>query len=451
MRHSYLPADLRNCILKPIPKPHKDPTSSENYRPIALAPILSKILEWCILIQFNNYFVTSPLQFGFKKSMSTTLCTGLVKNIAAHYMTHGSPVYSCLLDASKAFDLVDHSILFQQLLDRNTPGLLVYFLITWYSSQSCTVSWDGSVSTPFSVSNGVRQGGVLSPVLFTVYMDILLNMLKDCGVGCYWDGVFVGALGYADDIILLAPCPSALRLMLTTCESFASSFGLKFNASKTQLISFSLSPSNLCNAQIYFCGQLLVFCNPVCHLGHYLTYNLSDDEDIVFRSRDFLKKANLLFNNFKFCCPSTLTFLLRSFCLSLYGCALWRLDSKAITSIEVAFNKVLRRIWNLPFNSHTRIVHCTARLFSIFNLISARSSSLLFSALSCSSFPVAFIFRICSDLGYTTTGFNRLFGHNFKKSYYPENHYCADIIRNIRLNEVNNSDLEHIVNVVSSV
>ena len=47
VRHSYLPADLRNCILKPIPKPHKDPTSSENYRPIALAPILSKTLEWC--------------------------------------------------------------------------------------------------------------------------------------------------------------------------------------------------------------------------------------------------------------------------------------------------------------------------------------------------------------------------------------------------------------------
>ena len=141
------------------------------------------------MIQFNDYFVTSPLQFGFKKSMSTTLCTGLVKNISAHYMTHGSPVYSCLFDANKAFDLVDHSLLFQQLLDRNTPGLLVHFLITWYSSQSCIVSWDGSVFTPFSISNGVRQGGVLSSVLFNVYMDILLNMLKDCGVGCYWDGV----------------------------------------------------------------------------------------------------------------------------------------------------------------------------------------------------------------------------------------------------------------------
>ena len=93
-------------------------------------------------------------------------------------------------------------------------------------------------------------------MLFIVYMDILLNMLKDCGVGCYWDGMFVGTLGYADDIILLASCPSVLRLMLKPCESFASisRYGLKFNASKTQLIRFSLSPSNLCNTQIYFCG-----------------------------------------------------------------------------------------------------------------------------------------------------------------------------------------------------
>ena len=137
--------------------------------------------------------------------------------------------------------------MFQQFLDRNTPGLLVHFLITWYSSQSCIVSWDGSVSTPFSVSNGVCQSGVLYPVLFTTNMDILLNMLKDCGVGCYWDGVFVGTLGYADDIILLAPCLSALRLMLKICEPYVSSYGLKFNASKTQLIRFSLSPFNLCN------------------------------------------------------------------------------------------------------------------------------------------------------------------------------------------------------------
>ena len=118
-------------------------------------------------------------------------------------------------------------------------------------------------------------------MLFTIYMDILLNKLKDCGVGCYWDGLFVGALCYADDLILLALCPSA----------------------KTQLICFGSSPSDKCTTAIYFCGELLVFLNSVCHLGHILSYNLSDNDYIVFKSRDLLKKVNLLFCNFKFCNP----------------------------------------------------------------------------------------------------------------------------------------------------
>ena len=120
-----------------------------------------------------------------------------------------------------------------------------------------------------------------------------------------------------------------------------------------------------------------MFLNSVC-----LTYNLSDNDDIVFKSQDLLKKANLLFCNFKLCSPHTLTFLFCSYCLSLYGCSLWRLDSPSMNLIEVAFNKILRRIWKLPFNSHTRIVHSTAHLLSHFNVVSARSLSSLSSALS---------------------------------------------------------------------
>ena len=97
-----------------------------------------------------------------------------------------------------------------------------------------------------------------------------------------------------------------------------------------------------------------------------------------------------------------------------------------------------------------KIAHCTACLFSIFNLISACSSSLLFSALTCSSFPIASIFHTSSDLAYATTDFNCLFGNKFK-IYYPQHCYCADIITNICMTEVNNSDFEHIVNVVLSL
>ena len=100
------------------------------------------------------------------------------------------------------------------------------------------VQWGSCRSRGFSVSNGVRQGGVLSPYLFALYLDGLLEELSNSGVGCYWGSSFVDALAYADDIVLLAPCASALRRMLNICNNFATEHGLIFNPNTTQLICF---------------------------------------------------------------------------------------------------------------------------------------------------------------------------------------------------------------------
>ena len=86
LRHGYMPAQLRNCTLVPIPKSSKDPVISDNYRVIALAPTLSKALEWCILLAYQDHFQTSGLQFGFKQKMLTSLCTGCVKSIVSRYI-----------------------------------------------------------------------------------------------------------------------------------------------------------------------------------------------------------------------------------------------------------------------------------------------------------------------------------------------------------------------------
>ena len=98
------------------------------------------------------------------------------------------------------------------------------------------VNWNGVFSDSFWVSNGVQQGGVLSPVLFSVYMDELLHKLKVSGVGCYMGCELAGCVCYADDLALLAPSPAALRIMLHIWEDFAKQHGLRFNANKTQLI-----------------------------------------------------------------------------------------------------------------------------------------------------------------------------------------------------------------------
>ena len=85
-------------------------------------------MEWCILLTHSEHFMISELQFGFKLSMSTSLCTGILKNVVARYMHERSSVFACFIDASKAFDLVNHSILFSKLVSKGFPAHLTGFL-----------------------------------------------------------------------------------------------------------------------------------------------------------------------------------------------------------------------------------------------------------------------------------------------------------------------------------
>ena len=393
---------------------------------------MSKALEWIIVIDFSEFLTTSDLQFGYKKGVSTSSCTGLIKNVVSRYIESGTPVYGCFLDASKAFDLVDHEILFHRLLDRNLPSAVVRFLWSWYQSQRMCVRWNSSLSNTFSVSNGVRQGGVLSPILFTVYIDELLSQLKASGIGCHWNHHYVGAVCYADDLTLLAPSVSALRLMLEHCSRFAISVGLKFNAAKTQLIRFGRVLSSCCEAEVNFGNHCLHFVDTVTHLGHILRFDLDDGDDIIRCTREMVRKANYMLRSFS--CADVLveTKLYQSFCLSLYGCSLWNLSCKSFSIIEVAFNNIIRKIWALPRDSHTRIVHCIANLQSIFNTTYRRSATLLHRVCNSDSVTLRAVFQDSSSLAYTATGFNHTFGNRFLETYFTEDWLCADYIRNYR-------------------
>ena len=83
-----------------------------------------------------------------------------------------------------------------------------------------------------------KQGGVLSPSLFSIYTDSLLKILEDSCVGCHMGGHFTGALAYAYDIKLLYPSMSGLRTLSTVCEEYAIEFYVTFNGNISQLLFF---------------------------------------------------------------------------------------------------------------------------------------------------------------------------------------------------------------------
>ena len=434
LRHGFMPSAIRDAIIQPIPKGSKDPSQSANYRGIALASSLSKVLEWSILLTWNCLFSTSNLQFGFKSGYSTILCSGVLKAVANHYLSKGSKVYACLIDASKAFDTVDHGILFQKLLDRNMPKPLVRLLLQWYKSQQLSVRWLGQSSSRFQVTNGVRQGGVLSPILFTIYLDSLLESLRAGGRGCYWRSHFAGALCYADDLTVLAPSPDALRKMLAQCEAYAQSHGIRFNVSKTQLICFRRTPYPV-DPSFTFCGQSLPLSDSVLHLGNTLHCTLSDKEDIRLKTMAFLRKANSVLFRFSFADRHIKMRLFQAFCSSFYGCSLWRLDCSELKSLNVAYNNIIRKIWSLPRNSRTGIVHSLGLAGSVYHIIYFRFLRFRQLALYHPSALIRSIFTVSSaTCNSNFIGFNFLYGHTCCKSSSPEHTAIGNLIREVRSN-----------------
>ena len=119
-----------------------------------------------------------------------------------------------------------------------------------------------------------------------------------------------------------------------------------------------------------------MFVDEVSHLGHILTYNLNDKQDIIRVAKDMNLKANSILCKFSALDSAIKCYLIKSYCLSLYGSALWSLGSPSIKIIEISLNKILRKVWNLPRMSHTRIVHCIAGSYSL-NIVPCIQSFLL--------------------------------------------------------------------------
>ena len=233
--HGDFSADILVCAFLPLLKGSlKDDTKSDNYRAIALSSLILKVIDNIILIVWGDLLSSDCLQFGFKAGTGTSPCSWAVLEVVSMYHRQKCSVKAACLDLSKAFDQCLFSALFLKILNHGVPAIVVRGLLSMYSMQKCHVRWTPSkvISRMFSVSNGTEQGSCLSPCLFAIYMDELLQILRRSGIGCHVLDLFAGAFFYADDLIILAPTRQALQEMLTICEDYATQHNMIFSVNE---------------------------------------------------------------------------------------------------------------------------------------------------------------------------------------------------------------------------
>ena len=285
--------------------------------------------------------------FGYKCcDICLTYFSIFVRYNNSIWFLNGCKVYSAFLDASKAADKVLHNGLYKKLLDRKAPLCFVLLLMNWYSKVHCAVRWNGFMGEWFPILCGVRQGGVLSPYLFSVYVNDLIFELRNSGSGAHIGKLLIGCVLYADDIVLMSPSCRGLQRLVRICEQYGLKWDIKFNPCKSQVVTFG--GTNPPNMHIEMASTVMQWVNKVKYLGLYFC-SISGNLDVSNNVRKFYGQYNNIRTVLGYGTHEmSVVHLCKVYCLSalMYGCESWHLQNKEQSRISVAWNNCFRSIFN---------------------------------------------------------------------------------------------------------
>ena len=412
--HGSIPYSLLLCTLIPLVKDNLgDITVSGNYRAIAGGCLVLKLLDIVVLQLEGDKLDFDQMQFAYQAKASTTMCSWTVTAVVDHFNRKGSAVYGAAMDMSKAFDLVEWEQLFITLVKREVEPIFLRIMLYIYMHQKCDVKWGDRYSSRFSVTNGVRQGAISSAILFAVYIDEILVILRNSGFGCTIHGVFLGAMVFADDIILLSGTISGLQTMVDLCDQFSSSKNLKFGTdinpdkSKTKCIVFSKKKNELKPAvHIQLNGNALPWVANVKHLGNTLQNDNSMKTDILQKRAKYIAKVNSLLQEFHYVTPNILTKLVNIYATSFYGSGLWNLDSSECEKVYTSWNVTIRQIFKINRCTHRNLIESVSQCLHLKVMLASRFVTFFRSLINCSKVNVRFLARLCQADQRTVLGRN---------------------------------------------
>ena len=204
IKRGHVPDNFKHGIIIPVIKDNRKGLGDvDNYRPITILSVFSKLFEICLYNKINGCLNVSGLQLGFVKEGGCDKNLYTVSNVVNYFLKTSSDVFIVTLDASSAFDKVNIYGLMTKLIKRNVPFDVIRTLLSWYTNSQACVKLSGYYLEYISINSGVKQGGILSLLFYNIYVDELRTTLIKADLGCNIEGIYYGTVFYADDIVLL--------------------------------------------------------------------------------------------------------------------------------------------------------------------------------------------------------------------------------------------------------
>ena len=243
-RTGVVPKAWKESMVVPVPKkPRTGPCIPDDFRGIALTSVVYKAM--CTVIKervvkgAEEKGLMSEEQCGFRKGrgcrdqLLTLMLLGKMKMTAKK-----RGMFGAFIDLKKAYDTIDQAKLWTHLQSMGLGGRLITFMKAAYKDVKCEVRVGGAMSEAFEVRAGLRQGCVLSPILFSLYIDEITTRLRQRGMGVTCGNRLIPALLYADDMVLLAEDEKGMEESLKVLQEWCVDWSLRVNGNKCGVIHF---------------------------------------------------------------------------------------------------------------------------------------------------------------------------------------------------------------------
>ena len=370
-------------LAKVIPIYKKDnPLHCQNYRPISLLPVFSKIFEKVIYKRMFQYLTENNMiyerQFGFRENHSTHHALISITESIKESIDTGNIVGGVFIDLQKAFDTVNHKILCNKLSYYGFRGKINDLIQSFLSNRHQYVSINGYDSSHLEIKCGVPQGSTLGPLLFLLYINDLRYSLQKSTASHFADDT---SIIYSSN--KLKTLETILNTDLKGISDWLKANRLSLNVNKTKLLIFQSKQRKLdlnC-LSIKIEGSKLKPCDNVKYLGLFLDKNMSWDFHINQLSKK-LSRANGILAKIRHFLPTKIiisVYYSIFYSHIIYGCSVWSLTTKLNIDIITVLQKKCIRIINFaPFNSHTNELFDKNQLLKLEDIIKCEQLKLVF-------------------------------------------------------------------------